>query len=281
MTRAIEAVLLCSLAICVSAPAAAQISPNQGPSINIKLVPDLVVSGLEFEGGAFIGPCNRVAVTIRNAGQRAVTAPVTVRLTTAIPVTEQTPISVDRQHAGGIAAGGSATIHFDQFLVGLDPAQVAMTFAATVDPSNEIAESSETNNLRSVGSSALVPARGCPVISVSPATGQEGRNLLFQVYANRGSFPRPVSVSYSTASVNAAEGTSCTKGVDYIGKSGTLEFPPGPLPPGAGQVWVETCLDPIVDRDETFQLRLSSPVNATIQQSQGQATGLIRDVPPG
>jgi hypothetical protein len=104
---------------------------------------------------------------------------------------------------------------------------------------------------------------------------------MFQVYVNRGSFPRPVSVSYSTAAESAAEGTSCTKGVDYVGKSGTLEFPPGPLPAGAGQVWVETCVDPIVDRDETFQFRLSNPVNGVIQPSQSQATGLIRDRPAG
>lgn len=281
MRHCIAAALLCSLTASISPDAAAQIAPNQSPSIGIKLVPDLVVSSVEFEGGAFIGPCNRVAVTIRNAGQRTVTAPVNVRLTTAIPVTEQTPMSVDRQLAGGVAAGASATVYFDPFLVGLDPAQVAMTFTATVDPSNEIPELSETNNLRSVGSSALVPASACPVLSVSPATGTEGRTLMFLVYVNRGSFPRPVSVSYSTVAQSAREGTSCTKGVDYKRADGAVEFPPGPLPPYSGQIGVETCLDTILDRDETFLFRLSNPVNATIQQSQAQATGLIRDGPAG
>lgn len=281
MTRFIATILLCSVAAAIPSGAAAQIAPNQGPPINIQLVPDLVVSGLEFEGGAFVGPCNRVAVTIRNAGQRAVTAPVTVRLTTEIPVTEQTPASVDRQHAGGIAAGASAVVHFDQFLVGLDPSQVAMTIRATVDPSNEVPELSETNNVRSVGSAALAPASGCPVVSVSPATGQEGRSLLFLVSINRGSFPRPVSVSYSTVPESAVAAASCTSGVDFIRANGVVEFPPGPLPPGAGRVWVETCLDRIADPDETFRFRLSNPVNATIHPSQGQSTGLIRDVPAG
>lgn len=74
----------------------------------------------------------------------------------------------------------------------------------------------------------------------------------------------PVSVDYTTVDVTASAGDG-----DYVAISGTLTFQPGQTS--------KTILIPILDDgsaegNETFDVALSNPINATIGDGQGQAT---------
>jgi len=88
---------------------------------------------------------------------------------------------------------------------------------------------------------------------------------------------RSLSVRYATA-----DGTA-TAGSDYVARSGVLTFPEGTL---TQQVSVTVNADLLVEGDETFFLRLSTPVNAVIADAEAQATILdpvyvsIGDAPP-
>ena len=77
-----------------------------------------------------------------------------------------------------------------------------------------------------------------------------------------------VSVHYATA-----DGTA-TAGSDYTAKSGTLTIPAGST---SGIIQVPIRGDTSVEADETFFLNLSSPVNASIADAQGQGTILNDD----
>jgi hypothetical protein len=251
------------------------IEPKLPPSLpSPQMLPDLVVSQIEFVDGVFVGPCSRVGVTISNAGRAAVNAPVTVRLATEIPATEATPASIDRQHSAGRAAGASATVFFDSYHLGVDPTLVQVFISALVDPVNEIIELGESNNRRVVEQSVLATRTDCPVVSVSGGSAREGGPVAFTVTMNR-SFSREVSVSYATANGTAVAG-SCSGAADYVARTGTLRFPANTAP-RPQVVSVNTCQDMPNEPDETFTLRLSNPVNATIGQK--QATGTVQNLP--
>jgi endonuclease G len=66
------------------------------------------------------------------------------------------------------------------------------------------------------------------------------------------------SVNFATANGTAAGGTSCTAGVDYIGKSGTLSWADGET--GSRTFTLTICDDSINEEDETIGLALSDPI---------------------
>jgi hypothetical protein len=258
-----------------SALPAQTLEPKLPPSLpSPQILPDLVVSRIEFVGGVYLGNCNRIGVTITNAGNSGVTAPVTVRLTTAIPVTEATPASIDRQHTAGLAAGASATLFFDPYALAIDPTQVQVFINAQVDPSNEIIELNESNNLRAVEQAVLATRTNCPVVSVTGGSALEGSPVAFSVTVDK-RFPRDISVSYATANGTAVAG-ACSGGGDYLARSGTLRFPAS-TDPRPQIVSVSTCQDLPNEANEGFTLRLSNPVNATVRPS--QAAGTIQNRP--
>ncbi|MEW6304099.1 MAG: Calx-beta domain-containing protein [Verrucomicrobiota bacterium] len=80
-----------------------------------------------------------------------------------------------------------------------------------------------------------------------------------------------VTVQFATGNVTASAGS------DYVAKTGTLNIPAGST---TATVAVTITSDTEVESDETFVVRLSNPVNATIADSEG--TGTILDNPaPG
>ena len=106
-----------------------------------------------------------------------------------------------------------------------------------------------------------------PTISigdVSQAEGDSGQsNFVFQVTLSALS-GQQVTVAYSTADGTATVGNS-----DYVATSGTLTFAPGV---GTQTVTVKVVGDLFVEPNETFQVNLASPTNATLADAQGIGT---------
>ncbi len=85
------------------------------------------------------------------------------------------------------------------------------------------------------------------------------------------SFPVTLSAA-STSSVSVAFATangSAVSGADYVANSGTFSFAPGQT---SGTIGVIVNGDTAVEPNETFVVNLSSPVGATIADTQGQGT---------
>ena len=104
-----------------------------------------------------------------------------------------------------------------------------------------------------------------PQLQIEGASAGEGETLGFEVTLS-GSTARAVKVDYAT------EDGSAMAGVDYGAVSGTLVFAPGVF---KTTVPVNIVDDDTYEPDETFVVRLSSPVNAVL--STGEATGTIID----
>ncbi len=104
-----------------------------------------------------------------------------------------------------------------------------------------------------------------PALAVTDADGPEGGVAAFEVSLSATS-GREVAVTY-----DAVDGTA-TVGADFEATAGTLTFPPGTR---ALMVTVPLIDDNIDEPDETFELRLASPVHATFGDRVG--AGGIRD----
>src|SRR5262249_23435750 len=107
---------------------------------------------------------------------------------------------------------------------------------------------------------------GAPTISISDVTVSEG---------NAGTTSAAFTVSLTAASAQqitvgfaTVDGTA-TGGVDYTATSGTLTFAPGTT---AQQIVVPVQGDTTFEANETFQVTLTSPVNATIADGLGIGT---------
>ena len=108
-------------------------------------------------------------------------------------------------------------------------------------------------------------ASSLPTLSISDAQAAEGGTAQFAIALSAAS-QQAVTVSYRTADGTARAGT------DYNAASGTLTFEPGDT---TMSIPVHTLADDLDEPDETFTVRLSSPVNTTLQRE--TATGTITD----
>ncbi|HEX7330044.1 MAG TPA: Calx-beta domain-containing protein [Pyrinomonadaceae bacterium] len=113
-----------------------------------------------------------------------------------------------------------------------------------------------------------------PTVSISDVSVNEGNSgttsAVFNVTLSSAS-TQTVSVSYATA-----DGTA-TNSSDYVAASGTLTFDPGQT---SKQITIPVVGDTILEPNENFFLNLSSPVNATLADSQGVGTIVNDDAPP-
>lgn len=128
-----------------------------------------------------------------------------------------------------------------------------------------VAEIHLDKTLSAARMAAAVPAVSADNIAVDEAAG----NAVFTVLLSAAS-SNTVTVDYTTVNGSAFDTT------DYTGVSGTLTFLPGetsqPLP-------VAVLDDSAVESDETFDLVLSNPVNATLPAGTATATILDNDTP--
>lgn len=118
------------------------------------------------------------------------------------------------------------------------------------------------------GTGTILDNDGIPTVSLSNASAPEGEGVVFTASLSSPS-GKTVTVAFNTS-----DGTAL-QDVDYTPAAGTLTFAPGVT---QRFVTVTALGDVKLEPDETFQLTLSSPVNATLGTSQGQGT--IFDVPP-
>jgi hypothetical protein len=173
-----------------------------------------------------------------------------------------------------VAVSGTLT-----FLPG-DPTTQTVTVVVNDDAIDEPDESFSIVLSDAMGASASnLPATGTIVdndgpvsVSVGNATGAEGTNLVFNVSLSSAS-GKTVTVAFSTTA--SAGGNAATANVDYTPVSGTLTFNPGIV---QQFVTVAALNDIVLEPNETFQLAISNPGNATLGAAQGQGT--IVDVPP-
>ncbi|MBI4259050.1 MAG: hypothetical protein HY658_00655 [Actinobacteria bacterium] len=110
-----------------------------------------------------------------------------------------------------------------------------------------------------------------PALSVDDVTVAEGDTAVFTVRLDPPNGSDTVTVDYATASGSATQGT------DFPAVSGSLEFPPGEV---TRTVSVPTTQDAVFEHDETFFLRLTGAVNATIADPEGMGTILNDDEAP-
>jgi hypothetical protein len=124
------------------------------------------------------------------------------------------------------------------------------------------------------GSFQRAGTTGVPVVSVDDVTVQEGdggsADAVFTVTLSPPA-PDTVTVDWATANGSAAAGS------DYTASSGSLSFPPGTT---SLTLTVPVLGDLLDEPDETFLVNLSNPANATLADSQGQATILDDDPTP-
>ncbi|MEA2156244.1 MAG: hypothetical protein QOE11_2384 [Solirubrobacteraceae bacterium] len=121
------------------------------------------------------------------------------------------------------------------------------------------------------GTATIVDDDPPPVVSVSDAApATEGGSAVFGVGLSAPS-GRDVSVAFATANATAAAGQ------DYTARTGTVTIPAG----STGATVPVALLDDSADEpDETFEVRLSAPVAATLGDGVATGTILDNDAPP-
>ncbi|HKY42722.1 MAG TPA: FG-GAP-like repeat-containing protein [Pyrinomonadaceae bacterium] len=114
-----------------------------------------------------------------------------------------------------------------------------------------------------------------PTLSINDISEVEAsllRNFTVTLSAPSG---QEVKVDFATANGTAIGGTQ--EGIDFAARTGTLTIPAGQT---SGQISVSWIDDSMFEPDETFFVNLSNPINATISDSQGQATIVNNDPIP-
>lgn len=247
-----------------SLPAAAQT-----PTLAVKpklpnLGPDLTIAKLAYVG------CDRLAVTVRNAGSIAVQQPFPVELRILISGGEGQSVRTTTV-SNGVPGLGTATVVFDQ---ASDVESGQIGYIVTADPANAVAEIKEDNNSANAGqSSGLV---NCPTMSIGYDFSPEGEPVEFTISTSR-PFVSPVTVGYQTQNGTATGGSACGSGADFTHASGKLTFAAGTTTL-TQRMPVITCADRTNEGSESFVLKLASPINARLPVP--SAVGTITNVQP-
>ena len=163
-----------------------------------------------------------------------------------------------------LLVGGEITLRFRVTVAAdfpaseLEIANQASAWASGLQP--VASDDPETPEL---GDSTRTPVYLTPVLSVSDAEATEGdATVVFTVSASRVS-NRETTVGYAT------EDGSAVASLDYEATAGTLTIPAGE---SSAEVSVVLVDDALVETDETFDLVLSSPTNASSADARGVAT---------
>ncbi|MFT3738012.1 MAG: Ig-like domain-containing protein [Breznakibacter sp.] len=151
--------------------------------------------------------------------------------------------------AGQLSASILLTVTNDAIYESNETVSVEIT---NVDNATENGEQSLTIS--------IVDDEAVPIIAIADASAIEGNDLEFVITLSNGSV-QPITINYTTVDGTAAAG------VDYVGRSGALEFVPGDI---SQNLVVPTIQDGLVEGSEAFFVSLSGASNAVI----GNATGI-------
>ncbi len=193
--------------------------------------------------------------------------------------------TVDVATSNGTATTADSDYVANSTTLSFTAGQTSKTFAVTVngDTKFEPTETFNVNLSNATGASATISDNlgvgtitnddTQPTISIADVTQAEGNagtsNFVFAVTLSNAS-SQTITVDYATADVSA------TAGSDYTAASGTLSFSPGVT---SQNITVVVNGDSTVEPDETFNVNLSNPSNATIADNQGVGTITNDDVP--
>jgi Calx-beta domain len=121
------------------------------------------------------------------------------------------------------------------------------------------------------GVGTILDNDAAPVLSVTDATASEADDTVEVPVTMSGASWQTVTVHYATTSGSAAENE------DYTAVSGTLTIPAGTSPAAIAVPLLDDATD---ETDETFQLSLSVPTNATVAAGTAQVTIADDDATP-
>ena len=212
---------------------------------------------------------NNVSATEGNAG--TTNAVFTVTLS---PASTQS-VTVNFATANGTATAGSDYVATSGTLT-FNPGDTTKTITVVIN-GDTLNETNETFlvNLSIPVNATIIDGQGLgtiinddalPSLSINDVTLIEGNtgttNAVFTVTLAPTS-PGAVTVNFTTANGSA------TVGSDYLANSGTLTFNPGET---SKTITVVIIGDTLNETNETFVIKLSNPVNATILDGQGAGT---------
>ncbi len=241
----------------------------------------LVLAAGEVNTGADFGVQQPIEISVNdvsqvegNAGTSALVFTVTLSQTFAGTITVDYALTPGSATPGEDYVDTSGTLTFN-------PNVVSQSLAVDV-LGDEVFESDETFTVQlsnptnallndATGAGTIQNDDGQPSLSVDDVSIVEGDSgnsaLTFTVSLSNGS-SEDISVNYQTASGSASAG------VDFVDTSGALSIPATSL---NGVVSVDVIGDFLIEGDETFTVELSTPVNASLNDAQGQGTILNDD----
>ena len=241
---------------------------------DVNVTNDLSISIMDSPDPVSVGASLTYTLTVANTGPSAATgvmvtnllpAGVTFMSATASQGTCSQSAGVVTCNLGTIFGGNNATIIIVVVptTAGTTITNLAIVSRAEVDPypGNNLATATTVVN--------------SPAISIADASVVEGNagttSLVFAVTLAAPS-AQAITVNYATTDGSA------TAGSDYISTNGTLTFLPGTT---NQNLTVTVIGDTTIEPDETLYVDLSSPVNGTLDRSQGVGTIVNDDGLPG
>ena len=210
------------------------------------------------------------ASATEGGGAATVTVTATVADRKAFP--EAVTVTVSVGAGGDSAMSGTDYPAVDDFTITIAAGSTSGSASFTLTPADDgVVEGDETitvsgtaRDVEVSGTSVTLLDAGAASASVSDATGEEGRTLVFKVTLDKPASPgAEVIVDYATK-----DGTA-TAGEDYEPVSGTLAFAAGET---EHTVEVPTLDDALDEGSETLTLRLSGAVNASLADPEGVGT---------
>lgn len=186
----------------------------------------------------------------------------TATVTSTGPLTGTVQFKIDGSNFGNPInlSSGVATVSTAALTVG--------THSVSADYSGDANFIASSGTLS--GGQIVRPPPSISINDISFAEGDTGVKFVFFTVTLSSASNLPVSVDFTTAN-NTATAPS-----DYQSTTGTLTFNPGQM---SRTIFVTINGDTAFDPDETFNMNLSNPVNATIVRAQGTATILNDDAP--
>ncbi len=275
------------------APAVASTDP-QNNSIIVWIGPDTAAAGTTavylrnvdppVALPAALKPAPMPSISLADTSVSVGTAPGTATFTATLSYRPTKPVSVVYSTSNGTAkagsnytdvsgtltfAAGQTSKTFTVRVAGLSAGSLPVStfqvhFASPVN--GKLARSTAT---ATIVNALNVPAPSISVGDISASVGTTAASAVFTVSLSA-AYTKTVTIAFSTA-----DGTA-KAGVNYTAKSGTLTFAPGQTS--------QTIAVPLAALtaaglpSKTFQLKLATPVNATIARS--SATGTIVDAVP-